>query len=79
MHCRGGHGRTGTATLTLSRVMQRFYEESSAMTRSETLMALRQQRAGLVETKEQYEYAERYVQSAEATEVINQLRSRASN
>ena len=46
------------------------------MTRADTLMALRQQRAGLVETKDQYKFAERYAFSTEATEAINQLKSR---
>ena len=41
VHCRGGHGRTGTFTLMLARILQRFYDTFNQISQSNTLVALR--------------------------------------
>ncbi len=44
MHCRQGHGRTGTLTTILTRLLQQYYETANEISLIETLAALRQQR-----------------------------------
>ena len=57
MHCRQGHGRTGTASLTLTRILQRLNGTHDIISQSDTLLALRLQRNYLCETEWQYEFA----------------------
>mmetsp|Transcript_45804 Transcript_45804/g.60678 ORF Transcript_45804/g.60678 Transcript_45804/m.60678 type:complete len:81 (-) Transcript_45804:105-347(-) len=66
VHCRGGHGRTGTLSTILSRMLQLYHGTESTISLCETLMALRQQRSGLCETPEQFSFAMELTQSATA-------------
>lgn len=74
MHCRGGHGRTGTCSLILTRILQQFYETSGQISLSNTLVNLRQQRNYLCETTEQYKFAQEVVSSEETQALIQQLK-----
>ena len=56
MHCRQGHGRTGTTVTILSRLLQRLYRMQDLITTLGTLSALRAQRKYLCETSEQYRF-----------------------
>ena len=69
----GGHGRTGTTLVVLSRMLQAYYGLQDQMTQIETLIALRNQRSWLVETWKQYEFALDLLSSTWAQEQIIEL------
>ena len=57
IHCRGGHGRTGTLILILTRLLQKIFGTYEQISQSNTLVLLRGQRSGLCEEEEQYIFA----------------------
>lgn len=57
VHCRQGHGRTGTTLLILSRLLQAHYGTKAQISFIDTLKALRTQRSNLVETPKQFKFA----------------------
>ena len=57
VHCRQGHGRTGTTVLILTQLLQSRYGTKEDTTQIDTLKALRAQRDGLCETYSQFNFA----------------------
>ena len=75
VHCRGGHGRTGTFVTILARMLQIFHGTESTISLAETLLALRNQRAHLCETEEQFCFAMELTRSNMARAMIQAIQS----
>ena len=75
MHCRGGHGRTGTFVTILARMLQLFHGTESTISLAETLLALRNQRAHLCETEEQFCFAMELTRSNMARALIDAIKN----
>ena len=73
MHCRQGHGRTGTSVTTLTRLLQIYYGKQGEMSIAETLVTLRQQRRYLVEMQEQFRFIESFTSSKDTLKMISDL------
>ena len=74
VHCRGGHGRTGTFVTIVSRMLQIYHGTESTISLAETLLALRNQRAYLCETDEQFTFAMNLTRSEEARNLIKTIK-----
>ena len=70
MHCRKGHGRTGTTATILSRLLQSYHGTKDLVTQSGTLASLREQRAYLCETPEQYRFVTTINEAEDMKEMI---------
>ena len=70
VHCRGGHGRTGTFATILARMLQLYHGTETTISLAETLLALRNQRAHLCETDEQFALALELTKSDLARNII---------
>ena len=73
VHCRQGHGRTGTLLTILARLLQMFNGTEQLMTLSEVLVNLRNQRRYLCETQEQFKFAHGITTSETARVLVSRL------
>ena len=75
VHCRTGIGRTGTFVTIFARMLQLFHGTESTISLAETLRALRNQRANLCETENQFCFALELTRSDMARAMIQAIQN----